>query len=71
MYCIGCILDFHIEQYDYLIYIEGKCVCNMDLEKKIKWLRKVLARMKELLSLKFICLQRDKSLARVEKSRIV
>lgn len=22
------------EQYDYLIYIEGKCVCNMDLEKK-------------------------------------
>lgn len=67
MYCIGCILDFHREQYDYLIYIEGKCVCNMDLEKKIKWLRKVLAS----LSLKFICLQRDKSLARVEKSRIV
>lgn len=33
MYCIGCILDFHREQYDYLIYIEGKCVCNMDLEK--------------------------------------
>lgn len=52
MYCIGCILDFHREQYDYLIYIEGKCVCNMDLEKKNKVAAKGLSKNERTSKLK-------------------